>query len=306
MRAAHHTFLGNTLWGKHDALSQVEILFVDGAIKPGAAKRLLYHTAQDWRKASGELAALLDGDGCPHLGQCLAVFKHRDAADGKNYLWMILEYVEGGDINEAKQRLIDIWQFHHDAERQFLLACKQLIQYVLEGVVWLAKRGRAHCDIKVDNIRIKVGDDGTICGLKVIDLGGSIKYKGRRRYLPDTASCTFDMSSPEFILGDPDEHIDACAQDVYGIGLLLLMLSTGYKPADRSLHKLRQSHREWAAVYDLPQDAVQRQRHPIMQALSCTSQLDETGALCNLILHMLHPDCTQRATAQEALTSGVF
>ena len=61
-----------------------------------------------------------------------------------------------------------------------------------------------------------------------------------------------------------------------------------------------------AAVYDLPQDAVQRQRHPIMQALSCTSQLDETGALGNLILHMLHPDCTQRATAQEALTSGVF
>ena len=55
------------------------------------------------------------------------------------------------------------------------------------------------------------------------------------------------MSSPEFILGDPDEHIDACAQDVYGIGLLLLMLSTGYKPADRSLHKLRQSHREWVS-----------------------------------------------------------
>lgn len=49
----------------------------------------------------------------------------------------------------------------------------------LQGVVWLAKRGRAHCDIKVDNIRIKVGDDGTICGLKVIDLGGSIKYKGK-------------------------------------------------------------------------------------------------------------------------------
>ena len=45
---------------------------------------------------------------------------------------------------------------------------------------------------------------------------------------------------------------------------------------------------------------------PIMQALSCTSQVDETGALSNLILHMLHPDCTQRATAQEALTSGVF
>ena len=39
--------------------------------------------------------------------------------------------------------------------------------------------GRAHCDIKIDNIRIKVGDDGTICGLKVIDLGGSIKYKGK-------------------------------------------------------------------------------------------------------------------------------
>ena len=57
------------------------------------------------------------------------------------------------------------------------------------------------------------------------------------------------MSSPEFISGDPDEHIDACAQDVYGIGFLLLMLSTGYKPAvaDRSLHKLRQSHRDWVS-----------------------------------------------------------
>lgn len=61
-------------------------------------------------------------------------------------------YVEGGDVNEAKQRLIDIWQLHHDAERQFLLACKQLIQYVLEVKLALALSACKRCLVTPDQL----------------------------------------------------------------------------------------------------------------------------------------------------------
>ena len=50
-----------------------------------------YHTAEEQRKVNNELAALKDAEDCPLLGQLLAVFIHMDPADGKQYLWMILE-----------------------------------------------------------------------------------------------------------------------------------------------------------------------------------------------------------------------
>ena len=49
----------------------------------------------------------------------------------------------------------------------------------LQGLEWLPKRGRAICDLKPDNIRVQMGQQpGTFAHVTLIDLGGSMKYKG--------------------------------------------------------------------------------------------------------------------------------
>ena len=49
----------------------------------------------------------------------------------------------------------------------------------LQGLQWLHKRGRAICDLKPDNIRVQMGQQpGTFGHVTLIDLGGSIKFKG--------------------------------------------------------------------------------------------------------------------------------
>ncbi len=72
-------------------ICSVEAVYPDGSVEPGAGKVMPYHTAEEQRKVNNELAALQDAEDCPLLGQLLAVFTHMDPADGKQYLWMILE-----------------------------------------------------------------------------------------------------------------------------------------------------------------------------------------------------------------------
>jgi hypothetical protein len=69
----------------------VEAVYPAGCVEPGAGKVMPYHTAEEQRKFNNELAGLKDAEGCPLLGQLQAVFTHLDPADGKQYMWMILE-----------------------------------------------------------------------------------------------------------------------------------------------------------------------------------------------------------------------
>ena len=49
----------------------------------------------------------------------------------------------------------------------------------LQALEWLHKRGRAFCDLKPDNIRVQMGQQpGTFGHVTLIDLGGSVKFKG--------------------------------------------------------------------------------------------------------------------------------
>ncbi len=64
---------------------------MDGSIQSGAAKTMPYESPEEQAKANAELAGLRDAEGCPYLGQCLAVFKHVNPNDKKHYLCMVLE-----------------------------------------------------------------------------------------------------------------------------------------------------------------------------------------------------------------------
>lgn len=48
---------------------------LDGTIQPAALKTLQYDTLEQQFKANAELAGLRDCEGCPYLGQCLAIFR---------------------------------------------------------------------------------------------------------------------------------------------------------------------------------------------------------------------------------------
>ncbi len=51
---------------------------------------------------------------------------------------------------------------------------------VLQGLLSLHGKGRAHCDVKPDNIRVRLAADGTLADCTLVDLGGSVDYSGEQ------------------------------------------------------------------------------------------------------------------------------
>ena len=49
---------------------------------------------------------------------------------------------------------------------------------VLQGLLSLHRQGRAHCDVKPDNIRVRLAANGTLADCTLVDLGGSVDYSG--------------------------------------------------------------------------------------------------------------------------------
>ncbi len=59
----------------------------------------------------------------------------------------------------------------------------------LQALEWLHGQGRAHCDLKVDNLRIWPRKErGTICHVTLLDMGGSVKFAGQ--FSAQCCSCT--------------------------------------------------------------------------------------------------------------------
>ncbi|KAL0056015.1 hypothetical protein WJX82_006718 [Trebouxia sp. C0006] len=293
----------------------VEAVYPDGSVEPGAGKVMPYHTAEEQRKVNNELAALQDAEDCPLLGQLLAVFTHMDPADGKQYLWMILEYEEGCDFIDAKNKLLEKLEGCRDGESKFLAAMTSIGHQAAKAVDWLHARGRAHCDVKGENLRITVSQDGIEVQVKVIDFGCSVKYRGLKKHAWKAGlhlGCSYDMAAPEWLAIDSDAFIDACAQDVWSIGCLIYRMLTGCMAweAEGSSYQfvmgILQAHRQWAHALSLPCNHPERLKHHLIQNLQRFSAMDGTNTLTELMQRMLHPDCTQRATLQEVLASALF
>lgn len=60
-----------------------------------------------------------------------------------------------------------------------------------------------------------------------------------------------------------------------------------------------------AKIYD--SDELSSDAHPILEALlGASKDGDEFNVICDLIMHMLCPDVTERATVEQALGSELF
>lgn len=51
--------------------------------------------------------------------------------------------------------------------------------WLVAGLAGAAQAGRGVCDLKPDNLRVHVADDGTFLRCTVLDLGGSVIYQGK-------------------------------------------------------------------------------------------------------------------------------
>lgn len=59
--------------------------------------------------------------------------------------------------------------------------------FLMQALQPLHARGRGHCDMKQQNIRIVLGDNSTILSFVIVDLGGSVIFQGKRCYSLRTA-----------------------------------------------------------------------------------------------------------------------
>ncbi|KAL0047802.1 hypothetical protein WJX82_000323 [Trebouxia sp. C0006] len=58
-----------------------------------------------------------------------------------------------------------------------------------EGPLSLHCKGCAHCDVKPDNIRVRLAANGTL-SCTLVDLGGSVDYSGPYAERPVNMQCT--------------------------------------------------------------------------------------------------------------------
>ncbi|DBB11984.1 TPA: hypothetical protein ACH3X3_006109 [Trebouxia sp. C0006] len=70
---------------------------------------------------------------------------------------------------------------HVEASHAFVL--------VLQGPLSLHCKGCAHCDVKPDNIRVRLAANGTL-SCTLVDLGGSVDYSGPYAERPVNMQCT--------------------------------------------------------------------------------------------------------------------
>ena len=66
-----------------------------------------------------------------------------------------------------------------DAEDQQDMYSLTVQLLVLQALQPLHAQGRGHCDIKMQNIRVELGDDGSILSCIVVDLGASAVFQGK-------------------------------------------------------------------------------------------------------------------------------
>jgi len=81
-----------------------------------------------------------------------------------------------------------------------------------------------HRDLKLDNILVTVGSQGTITNLKLADFGMACKFD---KIASDTVCGTIGYMAPELLVGEGeyDEKVD-----IWSLGVILYNLVTGKMP----------------------------------------------------------------------------
>lgn len=200
-----------------------------------------------------------------NIGQRVGVMQLLDVYHYENAVVLVLEYCEGGE-------LFDVLLQHGCLPEHLVLDYFQQITHALN---FCHSRGVCHRDLKAENILLT--RDGRI---KLADFGMATLLK--RCNLLHTACGSPQYCAPEVISG---ERYDGRAADVWSLGVVLFVMTTGGLPFDDDnlpnlIRKIQ------AAKYFMPAEVPE--------------------PIASLIRSMLQPDAAQRASLHEIIRSSWF
>lgn len=135
-----------------------------------------------------------------------------DVWENKNDLYLILEYIEGGELFDyliKKGRLLE-----HEAVHHF----KQIIQ----GIGYLHQFNICHRDLKPENLLLDFNKN-----IKIADFGMAALEVDKK--LLETSCGSPHYASPEIVAG---KNYHGAPSDIWSCGIILFALLTGHLPFD--------------------------------------------------------------------------
>jgi serine/threonine protein kinase len=195
------------------------------------------------------------------------VVKLIDTFENSEYFFIVLEYLNGGDLFEYLNKK----EFKITEDR-----ARQITHQILNALYYLKSMGVAHRDIKLENIIMSKDTDDS--DIKLIDLGLS-KVLGPSETSTDPYG-TLAYVAPEVLLQRPYQF----EVDLWSTGVIVYVMLSGLLPFDAP------TNRETA-------------RQTISSPVPFTHKLWEFVSYDakDLILKLLEKDQKQRITVQEAL-----
>jgi Serine/threonine protein kinase len=141
---------------------------------------------------------------------CPFIIKLHDVLKTQNNIYLIMEYCEGGDLENYVK-------VHGKVEENI---AKRWLSQLVESFIYLQEKGIMHRDIKLANILLSKQDD-TISDIRVADFGFA-------RFLNENSFAATQLGTPLFMAPEifNNEHYSFKA-DVWSLGILSYEILTG-------------------------------------------------------------------------------
>ena len=177
----------------------------------------------------------------------------------ENYLYMILDYLEGGDLRKhMNEKIFNL------KEIKFVAAC------IIIGLEYIHKKGIIHRDIKPENL---IFDDKGF--LRLSDFGISINNETiSKREKNNDKSGTPGYMAPERIINDKNISY-GYSSDFFSLGVILYELAMLKKPFRRNLDKI--GRYEYNSFEDIIQDLFNNENINITPSMIKNSRNNENN-----------------------------